>query len=132
VTAADWWQQAACRDADPDLFAYDPTTDPPATAEAAKLQRLDLAALVQPGYRLDDAFPIQPLEALALFGQLGGQLRQQHQVGRAPVRVLGDQRGQAAPVRLGHPRVGQGAGVDDQRPPLPANGWAEVGVHAEQ
>jgi WhiB family transcriptional regulator, redox-sensing transcriptional regulator len=36
VTAADWWQQAACRDADPDLFAYDPTTDPPATAEAAK------------------------------------------------------------------------------------------------
>jgi len=36
VTAGDWWQQAACRDADPDLFAYDPTTDPAATAEAAK------------------------------------------------------------------------------------------------
>jgi WhiB family redox-sensing transcriptional regulator len=36
VTEHDWWQQAACRDADPDLFAYDPTTDPPATAEAAK------------------------------------------------------------------------------------------------
>jgi WhiB family redox-sensing transcriptional regulator len=36
VTAADWWQQAACRDGDPDLFAYDPTTDPPATADAAK------------------------------------------------------------------------------------------------
>jgi WhiB family redox-sensing transcriptional regulator len=36
VTEYDWWQQAACRDADPDLFAYDPTTDPPATAEAAK------------------------------------------------------------------------------------------------
>jgi WhiB family transcriptional regulator, redox-sensing transcriptional regulator len=36
VTDGDWWQQAACRDADPDLFAYDPTTDPPATAEAAK------------------------------------------------------------------------------------------------
>jgi WhiB family transcriptional regulator, redox-sensing transcriptional regulator len=36
VTAGDWWQQAACRDADPDLFAYDPTADPPATAETAK------------------------------------------------------------------------------------------------
>jgi WhiB family transcriptional regulator, redox-sensing transcriptional regulator len=36
VTAGDWWQQAACRDSDPDLFAYDPTTDPPAIAEAAK------------------------------------------------------------------------------------------------
>lgn len=36
MTAGDWWQQAACRDADPDLFAYDPATDPPATAEAAK------------------------------------------------------------------------------------------------
>jgi len=36
VTDGDWWQQAACRDADPDLFAYDPKTDPPATAEAAK------------------------------------------------------------------------------------------------
>jgi WhiB family redox-sensing transcriptional regulator len=36
VTDGDWWQQAACRDADPDLFAYDPTTDPSATAEAAK------------------------------------------------------------------------------------------------
>jgi WhiB family transcriptional regulator, redox-sensing transcriptional regulator len=36
VTIGDWWQQAACRDADPDLFAYDPTTDPPAAAEAAK------------------------------------------------------------------------------------------------
>jgi WhiB family transcriptional regulator, redox-sensing transcriptional regulator len=36
VTEHDWWQQASCRDADPDLFAYDPTTDPPATAEAAK------------------------------------------------------------------------------------------------
>jgi WhiB family redox-sensing transcriptional regulator len=36
VTDGDWWQQAACRDADPDLFTYDPATDPPATAEAAK------------------------------------------------------------------------------------------------
>jgi WhiB family transcriptional regulator, redox-sensing transcriptional regulator len=36
VIDGDWWQQAACRDADPDLFAYDPTTDPPATADAAK------------------------------------------------------------------------------------------------
>jgi WhiB family redox-sensing transcriptional regulator len=36
VTTGDWWQQAACRDTDPDLFAYDPKTDPPATAEAAK------------------------------------------------------------------------------------------------
>jgi WhiB family transcriptional regulator, redox-sensing transcriptional regulator len=36
VSAADWWQQAACRDADPDLFAYDPTSDPPETAQAAK------------------------------------------------------------------------------------------------
>jgi WhiB family transcriptional regulator, redox-sensing transcriptional regulator len=36
VTDGDWWQQAACRDADPDLFAYDPATDPTATAEAAK------------------------------------------------------------------------------------------------
>ena len=36
MTDADWWEQAACRDADTDLFAYDPTTDPPATAEAAK------------------------------------------------------------------------------------------------
>jgi WhiB family redox-sensing transcriptional regulator len=32
----DWRQQAACRDADPDLFDYDPDTDPPATATAAK------------------------------------------------------------------------------------------------
>ena len=36
MIAGDWWQQAGCRDADPDLFAYDPTTDPLATAEAAK------------------------------------------------------------------------------------------------
>jgi WhiB family redox-sensing transcriptional regulator len=36
VTTGDWWQQAACRDADPDLFAYDPSIDPPATAETAK------------------------------------------------------------------------------------------------
>jgi WhiB family transcriptional regulator, redox-sensing transcriptional regulator len=36
VSAADWWQQAACRDADPDLFAYDPASDPPETALAAK------------------------------------------------------------------------------------------------
>jgi WhiB family transcriptional regulator, redox-sensing transcriptional regulator len=36
VTDGDWWQQAACRDADPDLFGYDPTSDPPATVEAAK------------------------------------------------------------------------------------------------
>jgi WhiB family transcriptional regulator, redox-sensing transcriptional regulator len=36
VSAADWWQQADCRDADPDLFAYDPTSDPPETAQAAK------------------------------------------------------------------------------------------------
>jgi WhiB family transcriptional regulator, redox-sensing transcriptional regulator len=37
VTEHDWWQQAACRDADPDLFAYDPSSDPSATAEAAKV-----------------------------------------------------------------------------------------------
>jgi WhiB family redox-sensing transcriptional regulator len=36
VSDGDWWQQAACREADPDLFAYDPSSDPPATAEAAK------------------------------------------------------------------------------------------------
>jgi WhiB family transcriptional regulator, redox-sensing transcriptional regulator len=36
VTEHDWWQQAACRDADPDLFAYDPSSDPAATADAAK------------------------------------------------------------------------------------------------
>jgi WhiB family transcriptional regulator, redox-sensing transcriptional regulator len=36
MTDADWWQQASCRDADRDLFAYGPTTDPPTTAEAAK------------------------------------------------------------------------------------------------
>jgi WhiB family redox-sensing transcriptional regulator len=36
MTAGDWWQQAACRDTDPDLFAYDPTSHPPTTAEAAK------------------------------------------------------------------------------------------------
>jgi WhiB family redox-sensing transcriptional regulator len=36
VTAGEWWEQAACRDTDPDLFAYDPTSDRPETAEAAK------------------------------------------------------------------------------------------------
>jgi WhiB family transcriptional regulator, redox-sensing transcriptional regulator len=36
VTDGDWWHLAACRDADPDLFAYDPSSDTPATAEAAK------------------------------------------------------------------------------------------------
>jgi WhiB family redox-sensing transcriptional regulator len=36
VTEHEWWEQAACRDADPDLFAYDPKADPPATAKAAK------------------------------------------------------------------------------------------------
>jgi WhiB family redox-sensing transcriptional regulator len=36
VSDRDWWQQAACREADPDLFAYDPSSDPPATADAAK------------------------------------------------------------------------------------------------
>jgi WhiB family redox-sensing transcriptional regulator len=36
VTAGDWWQQAACRDTDPDLFAYDPSSHPPTTADAAK------------------------------------------------------------------------------------------------
>jgi WhiB family transcriptional regulator, redox-sensing transcriptional regulator len=36
VTDGEWWQQAPCRDADPDLFAYDPKADPPVTAEAAK------------------------------------------------------------------------------------------------
>jgi WhiB family transcriptional regulator, redox-sensing transcriptional regulator len=32
----DWYEQAACRDLDPDRFDYDPDTDPPAKAEAAK------------------------------------------------------------------------------------------------
>jgi WhiB family transcriptional regulator, redox-sensing transcriptional regulator len=32
----DWYEQAACRDLDPDRFDYDPETDPPAKAEAAK------------------------------------------------------------------------------------------------
>ena len=36
MTEHDWWHQAACRDADLDLFAYDPNSDPAATAEAAK------------------------------------------------------------------------------------------------
>jgi WhiB family redox-sensing transcriptional regulator len=31
-----WYDQAACRDLDPDQFDYDPDTDPPAKAEAAK------------------------------------------------------------------------------------------------
>jgi WhiB family transcriptional regulator, redox-sensing transcriptional regulator len=34
--ALDWYQQAACRDLDPDRFDYDPEVDPPAKAEAAK------------------------------------------------------------------------------------------------
>jgi WhiB family redox-sensing transcriptional regulator len=36
VTDRAWWDQASCRDSDPDLFDYDPRHDPPATAEAAK------------------------------------------------------------------------------------------------
>jgi WhiB family redox-sensing transcriptional regulator len=32
----DWYEQAACRDLDPDRFDYDPDTDAPAKAEAAK------------------------------------------------------------------------------------------------
>jgi WhiB family redox-sensing transcriptional regulator len=36
VPASDWQNRAACRDADPELFAYDPQTDPRANAEAAK------------------------------------------------------------------------------------------------
>jgi WhiB family transcriptional regulator, redox-sensing transcriptional regulator len=32
----DWYEQAACRDLDPDRFAYDPDTDPIGKAEAAK------------------------------------------------------------------------------------------------
>ena len=36
MPASDWQDRAACRDADPDLFAYEPRTDPPANAEAAK------------------------------------------------------------------------------------------------
>jgi len=34
--ALDWYEQAACRDLDPDRFDYDPDTDAPAKAEAAK------------------------------------------------------------------------------------------------
>jgi WhiB family transcriptional regulator, redox-sensing transcriptional regulator len=34
--ALDWYEQAACRDLDPDRFDYDPETDPTAKAEAAK------------------------------------------------------------------------------------------------
>jgi WhiB family redox-sensing transcriptional regulator len=36
VPASDWQNRAACRDADPDLFAYDPSADPRTKAEAAK------------------------------------------------------------------------------------------------
>jgi WhiB family transcriptional regulator, redox-sensing transcriptional regulator len=36
VDAHDWWELAACRDLDPDLFDYDPEVDPPTEAEAAK------------------------------------------------------------------------------------------------
>jgi WhiB family redox-sensing transcriptional regulator len=32
----DWYDRAACRDHDPDLFDYDPERDPPAKAEQAK------------------------------------------------------------------------------------------------
>jgi WhiB family transcriptional regulator, redox-sensing transcriptional regulator len=32
----DWYEQAACRDLDPDRFDYDPESDPPAKAEVAK------------------------------------------------------------------------------------------------
>jgi WhiB family redox-sensing transcriptional regulator len=31
-----WYERAACRDLDPDRFDYDPDTDPPAKAEAAR------------------------------------------------------------------------------------------------
>jgi WhiB family transcriptional regulator, redox-sensing transcriptional regulator len=34
--AIDWYEQAACRDLDPGRFDYDPDTDAPAKAEAAK------------------------------------------------------------------------------------------------
>jgi WhiB family redox-sensing transcriptional regulator len=36
VPASDWQDRAACRDGDPELFAYDPSTDPPANVETAK------------------------------------------------------------------------------------------------
>ena len=36
MDAHDWWELAACRDLDPDLFDYDPEADPPTEAEAAK------------------------------------------------------------------------------------------------
>ena len=36
MDALDWWELAACRDLDPDLFDYDPEVDPPTGAEAAK------------------------------------------------------------------------------------------------
>ncbi len=35
-TAGDWWEQSACRDADPEMFDYDPGIDPPTKADAAK------------------------------------------------------------------------------------------------
>ena len=35
MESGDWWDQAACRDIDPELFDYDPEGDPPAAAEAA-------------------------------------------------------------------------------------------------
>jgi WhiB family transcriptional regulator, redox-sensing transcriptional regulator len=37
MSEASWWQRAACRDTDPNLFDYDPAEDQPAKAKAAKV-----------------------------------------------------------------------------------------------